>query len=439
MKLSHWSVLLLSMLSVQNGWAYDIENGDFLKDSNLFKDSSLDFEAINKFQYLNSNDYPYPSTAVQTAWAQGLRADFKSGYLNDNFGFDASYVGVVKLAASDYFFTRQYLYAASDNNGDHLSEPESFNKLENLYLKQKFGDDIFGLKFKEGQMALHQFGALDSLNKMTNTSFYGLTNEINYKNFLLRTGYFTKYSNSDTPYESDFKTYAGKSIDYMLTGDISYKNKDYSLLYFYGYSDKYLLQHGLSYETSGFPYQYKTHFFINQGLSEWKDMASTYKYFDTNAYHLSTEVNYLAPKLFVKLGYGYTRAERGTGLGRFFDTADNINFDSIAYGISEQFINNNESVVGLMAMYQVSNSFSSGPFLRVGYGHQYAGNHMQDYEMGIMNKWNPEHLKNLTIFFGAGPNWTFKRSSDNTPLLDSNGDWIRGRGICVASSINYKF
>lgn len=439
MKISKSCIFLLSMLSLQNGWAYDIENGDFLKNSNLFKDSSLDLEAINKFQYLNSNDYPYPTTAIQTAWAQGLRADFKSGYINDSFGFDASYVGVVKLAASDYFFTRQYLYAAPDNDGDYLSEPESFNKFENLYLKQKFGDDSAGLKFKEGQMTLHQFGALDSLNKMTNTSFYGLTNEINYQSFMLRTGYFTKYSNADTPYESDLKTYSGKSIDYMLTGDVSYKNKDFSLLYFYGYSDNYLLQHGLSYETSGFPYQYKTHFFINQGLSEWKDMASTYQYFDTNAYHLSTEMNYLGPKWFVKLGYGYTRAERSTGLGRFFDTADNMNFDSIAYGISEQFINNNESVVGLMAMYQVSNSFSSGPFLRVGYGHQYAGNHLQDYEMGIMNKWNPEHLKNLTIFFGAGPNWTFKRSSDNTPLLDNNGDWIRGRGFCVASSINYKF
>jgi hypothetical protein len=141
----------------------------------------------------------------------------------------------------------------------------------------------------------------------------------------------------------------------------------------------------------------------------------------------------------MKLGYTYTIANRNTSLGRFFESADNVNFDSIAYGISEQFVNNKESVLGMMAMYQVSNSFSSGPFVRVGYGHQYAGNHLQDYEMGLINKWNPENIKNLTVFFGAGPNWTFKRSSDNTPLLDNNGKWIRGHGLCIASSINYKF
>jgi hypothetical protein len=439
MLLTRWAILCFGFIYLPQTFSSEFESGSILKYASLFKGGDIKFEAINKFQYLNSNDYPYPTTAVQTAWAQGLRADYKSGYINDNFGFDASYVGVIKLAASKYFFTRQYLYASEDTDGDYLSEPDGFNKFEQVYFKQKFGDENAGVKLQEGQIVLNKFGALDSLSKMTNTSFYGVTSEINKNNYTLRTGYFSKYENTDSPYEADFKSNDGGNLDYIITGDFSYKNKDYSLLYFYGYTDKYLLQHGVSYETTGYPYQYKLNVFMNEGLSGWKEMSSQYKPFDDNAYHLSAEVNYIGSKWFMKLGYAYTIANRSTRLGRFLESADNVNFDSIAYGISEQFVNNKENVLGLMAMYQVSNSFSSGPFIRVGYGHQYEGNHLQDYEMGWINKWNPENVKNLTMFFGAGPNWTFKRSSDNTPLLDSNGDWVRGHGLCIASSINYKF
>jgi len=437
------SLLLLSSSFVSDLYANESSSfvdGSLLKSSDFFKDSHLNFSTVNKFQYLNSNDYPSTNTLVQTAWAQGVKADFQSGYIADHIGLDASFVGVVKLAASDYFFTRQYLYADyNDRTSSGLPKAKNFSKFNQIYLKQKFGDDEYGVKFFEGQRQLNNFGAVDALMKVTNTSYYGISDEINLKDFTIRTAYLTKYMNADSPDEADFQTQDSRKIDYKLTGDISYKDDQGSYLYFLGYSKNYLLQHGIEINKNNLPYMYGLKLYMNQGLSDWTSMSSSNKFFDKNAYHFEFDMTYVNGPWFTKAGYAYTIANRSTSLGRFLENADNINFNSLAYGISEQFINNHENLLAIQNMYQFTPDFASGYIVRAGYGHRYQGNNLQDLEIAFINKWTPTQVQGLTAFFGLGPNWTFKRSTDNTPVLDSDGHWIRGRGFCIASSIDYKF
>lgn len=412
-------------------------DGRTLVNSSLFKDSKIEFSTVNKFQYLNSNDYPVSNVIVQTAWAQGIKADYTSGYAWDFLGLDASYTGVVKIAASDYFFTRQYLYSESSTNG--LPSARNFSKFDQLYLKQKFGTDQRGVHFFEGRRELFNFGAVDSMKKVATTSFYGAGAEANLDSWSVRGAYLTKFSNADTPYESEIERADGGKVDYLLTGDIKYSSQAGSFLYFVGNYKDYLMQHGIEGTLNKFPYIFGTQLYMNHGLSDWRSMDDGNKGFDTESYHMALDMTWLGGPWFVKAGYAYTIAKKTDGLGKYLLATDNVNFNSMAHGLSTDFTNNKEHFLGGIVMYQFNPDYAAGLVGRFGYGHEYLGNHMQDVEIGLINKWTPSQLKNLTAFYGFGPNWTFKRMSDNTPRLDDNGHWIRGRGWCFTSSIEYKF
>lgn len=421
-------------------------DGSALASSNFFKDSKIDFSTVNKFQYLNSNDYPSYTSTVQTAWAQGVKADFTSGYINDTIGIDASYTGVAKLAASDYFFTREYLQATTDSDGDYLSEPSGFTKFNQIYAKQKFGTDTHYLRLYEGQRQLPHFGAISMQDKVANSSWYGVSTEAGYDEWAMRMAYVTKYSDSDEPNQEDLLTSDGKVIDYIATGDVTWKTQDKSVLFFAGESKDYLRRYGLEMsQTLPGPsavWIIGSQIYMNQGLDKWKAMPSSNKFYDDNAYHFAIDATYISGPWFSKFGYGYSIAKRSNNVGKFgWDMTNNSkgNFNALAAGLSSDFTNDKENFLGLISMYQFNPDYAAGFVGRVGYGHEYQDNHFQDIEIGLLNKWTPSRLKGLTAFFGFGPNWTFKRQFDNTPLLDGNGNWVRGRGLCITSSLEYKF
>jgi len=421
-------------------------DGSSLTSSDFFKDSKIDFSTVNKFQYLNSNDYPGYTATVQTAWAQGVKADYTSGFIGDVFGIDASYTGVAKLAASDYFFTREYLQATPDTDGDYLSEPSGFSKFNQIYAKQKFGDEKRYLRLYEGQRQLPHFGSISMQDKVANSSWYGISSEAGYDDWAMRLAYVTKYSDSDEPNQEDLLTKDSRVIDYIATGDIAWKDQDHSVLFFTGESKDYLRRYGLEMsKTNAGPsgvWILGSQIYMNQGLEMWKEMSSSNKFYDDNAYHFAIDATYLSGPWFAKFGYGYTIAKRTGNVGKFgWDMTDNTkgNFNALAAGLSSDFTNDKENFLGLITMYQFNPSYAAGFVGRVGYGHAYQGNNFQDIEIGFLNKWTPEKIKGLTAFFGFGPNWTFKRAFDNTPLLDEDGDWVRGQGFCITSSIEYKF
>lgn len=420
----------------------NLVDGSSLASSSFFKDSKIDFSTVNKFQYLNSNDYPSYTSTVQTAWAQGIKANYQSGYINDIFGIDASYTGVAKLAASKYFFTREYLYA----DGDYPYDASGFSKFNQIYAKQKFGDDSKYIRLYEGQRQLPNFGSISMQDKVAYSSWYGISAETGYDEWSARFAYVTKYSDSDEPNQEDLLTKDSKVIDNIITGDVSWKNQDKSVLFFSGDSHDYLRRYGLEMsKTNAGPsgvWIYGSQIYMNQGLDMWKEMSSSNKFYDDNAYHFAIDATYINGPWFTKAGYGYSIAKRTGNLGKFgWDMTDNSkgNFNGMAAGLSSDFTNDKENFLGLITMYQFVPSYAAGVVSRFGYGHEYEGNHFQDIELGLLNKWTPTQIKGLTAFFGFGPNWTFKRQFDNTPLLDANGNWIRGRGFCFTSSVEYKF
>ncbi|MCE0493144.1 hypothetical protein [Vibrio salinus] len=408
--------------------------GREMRESNFFLNSKTKISLANKFQYLKSNDYPVENSVVQTAWAQGVRLDFESGYIGEHFGADISYAGVAKLAASDYFYTRQYLYASGDDMA-----PESFSKFEQAYLKQYFASDSSQLTLKEGQITLDGFGVLDGLNKVTNTSYRGALADLQYDKVEFRLGYFSQYMNADTPHNEHFATFSGNNYDYVLTGDLTYKDKNNSLRYLAGEYKDYLFTHGLEFKRHTGSIQYTAELYHNHALTLWKQMSDYHKTFDEDAYHFNMDLTRFSEQWVNVIGYSFTQANRKNGLGRFQQSLDNMTFHSQAYGLSEEFINDNESVLTLINIYKITPDYELGFVSRFGYGHHYQGNHMNDIELALFNKWTPRNIENLTLVLGLGPNWTFKRDYFNNPILDENGDWQRGSGFCVTSSIEYEF
>ena len=402
--------------------------------NNFFNDSKLNITLENKFQYLKSNDYPVEDSIVQTAWAQGVRLDFISGLIDENYGLDISYASVAKLAASDYFYTRQYLYSSGDDN-----TAEGFSKFEQAYFKQEFYNNDNFVKLKEGQIYLDNFGIIDGLNKVTNTSYFGVLSDVLLNNFEYRIGYFDKYMNADTPHNSGFSTFGGERYNYIITGDVTYKSGNSTVKYLVGEQDNYLFRQGLEYIAKSGQNNYSLEIYHNRGLSAWDDMSDDMKSFDSNAYHINMEMSHFSDKWVSTIGYSYTSAKKKNGLGRFIQSLDNMTFNSQAYGLSEEFINDNESVVTLINIYKMTSSYDIGFISRFGYGHTYKGNNLFDVELALFNQWKPDNIDNLSFVLGFGPNWTFKRNYYNQPVLDSDGNWKRGGGLCVTSSIKYVF
>src|SRR5699024_3352466 len=79
----------------------------------FIKDTSLDLTFRNYWKYLKENEAQ--PKEVHQAWGQAFTLDYQSGYLFDLIGVDATFTGVVKLAASDFFSTRALLY--NDGSG----------------------------------------------------------------------------------------------------------------------------------------------------------------------------------------------------------------------------------------------------------------------------------------------------------------------------------
>ncbi|WP_392559632.1 OprD family outer membrane porin [Orbus mooreae] len=91
--------------------AYATENThyellDTLAAGPFFKDTKIDLSARNYWKYLKENESN--PKEVHNAWGQAFGINYKSGYFLDFIGFDATFTGVIKLGASDYFSPEGY-------------------------------------------------------------------------------------------------------------------------------------------------------------------------------------------------------------------------------------------------------------------------------------------------------------------------------------------
>lgn len=402
----------------------------------FFKDGTTSVSARNFYINLVSNDYPSYSPYNMTVWAQSFTAGFQSGYIDDHWGLDISAYNVQKIYAAEGFATRHVF------KPDANSQAEGFNKLKVYALKQKFKSDDYTYKFYEGRRVLKDFGALTTENNATQSSYYGVTSEINSKALDVKLGYLTKYSDSDTNLNETMTTATGDTIDYIYTADVKYDWQGNEVRYYVGESQNYLRRHFFSYSKFLGDKKLTAKLFYNQGLSRWKNLFDYKRLYDDHAMQIALESEFYSPKNFVKLGYAYTSAKRTNSVGQLnFDLASNAkgNNNSPTSGVSKNFSNDRESVFYVLALHTLTPTVQIGAVGRYGYGVQYKGNNMYQYEAGLVFIWKPQSLPGFMLHVAGGPDGGFKRDYGNTPHLDSNGHWIKSHGRAVTATAEYTF
>ncbi|PPC77967.1 hypothetical protein C4K68_07945 [Pokkaliibacter plantistimulans] len=418
-----------------------IINSAMADTSTFISDSKTDITLSNNYIHLIDTMYPDYSYYDMTAWGQAISVDFQSGYINDMFGLDLSLYGVDDLKAAEGFATRGYFRAETDSSGN--TSAHGFTKVPQYLLKQKFQVGDMQLSLFEGMRYLQDFGVLSTEDRIIHSSYYGVTSELENTRWLLKAGYLSRYSDTDTPNKEVMLTKDGKDIDYVYTGDLTYRSDDWSARYYYGESQDYLRR-----QVAEYSYNWdrgktlSARYFYNQGLENWKNLSDFSRFYDNDASHFTLEARMFSPEWFIKAGYTYSRAAREYSLGRFdWNMSDNSlgNQDSMAHGLSTNFTNDGEHVLGIIAIRNITPEIKAGFVARYGFGMEYKGNHMNESEVGLIGAWTPEAVKGLSINVGGGPNYSFKRGYDNTPLLNSDGQWQQSTGYCFTASVKYTF
>lgn len=429
MKTSNKIIISIAISGCLNAHA-DTELNKFLSDS------TTSLSTRNFYIDLVANDLPPYNKYDMGVWAQSFSADFESGYAYDHFGLDISAYDVIKLNAEEGFGTRHVFKVNSNGNA------EGFFKLPVYALKQKFRVDDVTYKFYEGRRILKDFGAISAENNAGQSSYYGLTSEVKSKNWDLKLGYLTEYSDSDTDINETMTTASGKDIDYIYTADVAYQWHGNEVRYYVGESQNYLRRHFLGYSTHLDHKKLSAKLFVNQALRNWKNLPDYNRSFDNTAYQVALESEFYSPKSLIKLGYAYTSAPRESSVGQLkFDLASNAkgNSNSPSAGVSKDFTNDGESVFSAMYLYQLTSTLKLGTVGRYGFNVHYKDNDMYQYEVGLLAIWTPETIQGLNLTIAGGPDGGFKHDFGNTPKLDSNGNWIKSHGRALAFTAQYTF
>jgi outer membrane porin, OprD family len=407
--------------------------------SGLFENNELTLSTRNIAMYLDEDT---SNSEDQFAWAQGIAIDYKSGYLADIIGFDATYSGAIKLGANDNFQGRDLL---RDNNG----KAESFNKISQIYAKVKLGNDDLYANVYGGWKELYKTGSLTvSHGRAVVASYQGISGEVGYKGLRLRGVYTDRFSDRDSPTKVRFKTLSGQQIDNIITGDLSYSwGKKNVVNLFSGESKDYLRRSGLEFkwqtpvsETSKMGLS--GYFYQNDALDNWEGMA-----FDDKANHYNLNLDYMVGSWALTGSYAYTEAELENGLGMFFwDMGKNTdgNFNSKADGTGTDFNKDGETMVAFQGMYNMANAGVPGLMVGLratyGFGMEFQGADIDEAELNLlmMYKFQDKALKGLSMMAGVGPGYSYVADSARNPVVE-NGDWEKRTILGAVFVVDYKF
>lgn len=403
----------------------------------FFQDAKVDMSTRNYWKYLKE-DESQPKE-VHSAWGQNIILDFKSGYLADFIGFDATYTGVIKLGASDYFSTRALLY--NDGPGADKNNASGFNKIGQRYVKIKF--DLGDVKFnaKGGWQILKNVGTLAASTRLSQNSYLGYSAHVAYDNFSLDAAYVTSSINRDAPDKVHFLTKNNRVIDNIITGGLNYKDKDLSLAYFYGEAEDYVRRHGLevSYKATD-NLILGSQIYGTYALDDYKSMAAGRREFDNHAWHYAFDAKWKEQDWSTKFGIAYTRAEKTDGLGYYYrhlakNTRGRFNAMTLA---GSDYMRDGELALALATDYKLTPDLTAG--LLMNYGQfDYKDNTVRTGEVNIFTRWTPsdQRLKNLSVFAMFGPGWSYK-NHQKTPTL-FNGETASSHSLAGEIIIEYKF
>lgn len=409
-----------------------------LGESPFFNQSHLTFSTRNQWKYLKENESQ--PKEVHNAWGQSFSLDYRSGYLFDSIGFDATYTGVIKLAVSDYFSTRALLY--NDGDGYDKKNAKGFNKIGQRYLKLKFGDDDLGLNAKAGWQELKNYGVLTTSRRLSTNSYAGYSATFRTGNLSVDTARVTSGINRDSPDKIGFLTSDKKPISAIDTAGISWKDSDLYFSWGYGEARDYLSRHVI--ETSWRAEEklslgsqiYGTH-----GLKKYNGMSASRKAFDSDAWHYTANAKWQEKDWGLKFELAWTRAEKESGVG-YYDRhiAKNMRgrFNAMS-SAGVDYTRDGELALAGLGEYQFVKDFTTG--LQVNYGQfHFSNNTVRTGEVSLINSWVPAEgkLKNLSVFSMFGYGWSYKHNN-RTPTLDSNGHYQRSPNLSAEVVIDYKF
>lgn len=412
--------------------ALTFANVDDLTANEFIKQSSLELRSRNLWKYLNESENDKRN--IHSAWGQGLGLDYQSGYLIDLIGVDASYYGVIKLAASDNFSSRGILY---DDGG----RARGFNKLGQFYGKLKFSQAGTQSNLYGGWKLL-KLGVLTTSMQAAPNTYKGWSGDLSYDAYRLRLAYLTKSQNRDSPDKVNFMTANGNTIGSIYTGDLQFKTDDITAMYFYGESQNYLRRHGLELKLKqNKALLYGMQIYMTQALGKWNDMAISKKDFDTHANHYATDITWKYSRWTTKAALAYTTANKDGGIGlypRHMSKNSRGTFNSMA-NAGLAYLKDREKALSLDVGYRINPEIIMGVNTHYGF-FDYRGEKVREGELNVYSAWNPSSnkLKDLTIVAMIGPGRTYDHKGTQ-PIFDHHGK-IKNSGTFAAKlGVDYKF
>lgn len=412
-------------------------------DDPFFKDSKFYLSTRNHWKYLKEN--AAQQKEVHSAWGQAFSFDYKSGYLFDTLGFDVTYNNVIKLGASDYFASRNLLY----NHGKGLNKHNAtgFNKFTQRYAKIKLGDDDSTVNFngKMGWHSLKDFGVISSSQHLTRNSYLGYSGTLKYDNFAFSLGYITSTLPRESSRKVHFMSLDGKHvIDNISTAEIAYKDKNMTLDYSYGEAKDYLRRHAI--ELAYKPISKLTlgaQFYGSYALKNHDKMKQNVTDFEDHAWHYATDLEWKETDWSIKVGLGYTDANKRNAIGyyhRHLGKNNRARFNGMA-ATGADYMRDGEWVISSILSYDFIKDNTSGLYLNYG-EFNYKHDTLKNGEINVFNIWTPSSgmFKNLSILSKFGYGWSYKTQSvkDITPKL-RHGKAQRSPTLSAETAIDYRF
>ncbi|WP_392564657.1 hypothetical protein RHO13_04255 [Orbus wheelerorum] len=413
---------------------------DRLAEQSFFNNTKVDVTLRNYGKYLNEDGTG--DKLIHSAWGQAFGLDYQSGYFADFIGFDASYVNVVKLAASNYFATRNLLW--NDGSGYNKRNAQGFDKISQRYVKIKLGGNEFhNFKAKWGWQVLRNYAVLTTSYQLTKNSYLGYSGTFTYDNYSLDTLYVISSINRDSPEKDQIQTADKKKIHYIAGAGLNYKDKDLSIAYAYGDADDYIRRQLL--ELSYKPHPQLTlgsQIYFNNPLINYKQLPSNKRAADSNSWYYAADIKWQQDAVGLKLGLAYTKADKDDSTLGYFERHITRNtrwrFNSLTEA-AYHYQRNGELAITFLGDYQLSSDLTTA--MQINYGQfNFKDNKIKTGEINVWGQWKPSdsRLKNLSIFAKIGKSWTYKANGIQ-PILDDNRHYQRGSGISGEFIIDYRF
>lgn len=401
----------------------------------LFADSKVDLTFRNMWKYLKTDTDADDYKTIAQAWGQGIALDYKSGYLADFIGFDLSYYGAIKLAASDNFSSRAVLY---NNNGD----AEGYNKIGQRYVKFKLDVEPVRFDVHGGWQVLKNVGILTSSTRLSINSYQGWYGKMTVDNFLAEVAYVTGTSRRDSPDKVRLNHVDGRHLDHVWTGGLTYKNKDMTLAYFYGDADNYIRQQGLETRfklTPQVTLNTQIYNITAQDKHQMQNVRTSKRAFDDDAWHYSADIKWQPDVWSLKFGMAYTDANKRDGLGYYPRNVignSRGRFNGVAYADID-YMRDGELYFTGTYDYQLTADHLVG--IQAMYGQlDYKDNTVRSGALQLFHDWQPTDIKNFSIYSYVGYGWHYK-NSNRTPILDSQGHYRRSHSLSGSMTAVYRF